>query len=83
MNLSEVMIALEEFGDERTKNTFFNHGAQEPLFGVKVGDLKKLTKKIKKDHDLSLQSVVTSCRLWLIHFVISISWYDGVGSPLG
>ena len=32
-----------------------NHGAKEPFFGVKVGDLKKILKKTKKNHELSLE----------------------------
>lgn len=36
MDLSEVLVALEPYGDERTKNTLLKHGAKEPIFGVKV-----------------------------------------------
>ncbi|MDP6944407.1 MAG: DNA alkylation repair protein [Myxococcota bacterium] len=54
MTLSEVMAFLSEHGDERTKATLMKHGAREPFFGVKVADLKKVVKKIKKDHSLSL-----------------------------
>jgi 3-methyladenine DNA glycosylase AlkD len=54
MTLDEIMKQLELMGSEQTKKTFFRHGAQEPLFGVKVGDLKKLVKYVKKDHDLAL-----------------------------
>ena len=54
MDLSAVLKELESYGDERTKNTFLKHGAQEPFFGVKVGDLKKILKKTKKNHALSL-----------------------------
>jgi len=54
MDLSAVLKELESYGDERTKNTFLKHGAQEPFFGVKVGDLKKILKKTKKNHVLSL-----------------------------
>ena len=54
MDLTEVLKELESYGDERTKNTHLKHGAQEPLFGVKVGDLKKILKKTKKNHELSL-----------------------------
>jgi len=32
-----------------------NHGVREPFFGVKIGDLKKLQKRIKKDHKLALE----------------------------
>lgn len=55
MTLQETMQALESLGTEQTRKTWANHGAQEPYFGVKVGDLKGLVKKIKKDHALSLQ----------------------------
>lgn len=54
MTVQEVMIQLENLGDTATKVTLMKHGAKEPLFGVKVGDLKKIVVKIKKDHDLSL-----------------------------
>ena len=55
MIFEEVMQQLKEFGNEQTKNTFLNHGATEPLFGVRVGDLKKVLKHIKKDHELALR----------------------------
>ncbi|TCZ78729.1 DNA alkylation repair protein [Paenibacillus albiflavus] len=54
MQLNEVMTQLEELGTEQTKKTFIRHGAKEPLFGVKVGDLKKLVKYVKKDQELAL-----------------------------
>ena len=55
MTLKEVMTQLEEFGNEGTKNTLIKHGAKEPFFGVKVADLKKIQKKVKKDHSLALE----------------------------
>ena len=55
MTAKEVLDQLEAFGDERTKNTLMNHGAREPLFGVKVSDLKKILKQTKKNHALSLE----------------------------
>jgi len=55
VTLEEVMMKLEELGTEQTKRTFMRHGAQEPLYGVKVGDLKKhLVKPVKKDQALAL-----------------------------
>lgn len=54
MNVKEVLSELASYADERTKNTHMKHGAQEPLFGVKVADLKKILKKTKKNHELSL-----------------------------
>ena len=55
MDFQEVMTELEAVGNEQTKKTLIKHGAREPFFGVKVSDLKKIVKKIKKDHNLSLE----------------------------
>lgn len=54
MNLYEMMEKLEEMGTEQTKKTFIRHGAKEPISGVKVGDLKKLVKFVKKNQSLAL-----------------------------
>lgn len=55
MTVQEILAELEKYGDERTKKTLMAHGAKEPFFGVKVGDLKKILKKTKKNHELSLE----------------------------
>jgi len=55
MTVNDILHQLKEFSDERTKKTFIIHGAREPLFSVKDGDLKKILKKTKKNHDLSLE----------------------------
>ncbi len=55
MTASEVMQALEMMGNPGTKKTLTRHGAKEPFFGVKIGDMKNLVKKIKKDHELALE----------------------------
>lgn len=55
MTVTEILNQLEEFGDEGTKKTLMKHGAKEPFFGVKVADLKKILKKSKKNHELSLE----------------------------
>ena len=59
MQIAELMKKLESLGSEQTKKTLLKHGAKEPFFGVKVGDLKPLQKAIKKDHSLSLQLFAT------------------------
>ncbi|MEF3302446.1 DNA alkylation repair protein [Paenibacillus sp. GYB003] len=51
--LREVMDKLEAMGSEQTKSTFLRHGAKEPLFGVKVGDLKKLVKEVKANQQVA------------------------------
>ena len=55
MNLSEVMQQLEALGSEQTRKTFCRHGAAEPLFGVKFGDLAKLQKRIKINQGLAAE----------------------------
>jgi 3-methyladenine DNA glycosylase AlkD len=53
MNSTEAMEQLEAFGSEQTRKTWCRHGAAEPMFGVKFGDLAKLQKRIKVDHALA------------------------------
>ena len=53
MTKDEVLKELEQYGNPSTKNTFLKHGAKEPFFGVKVGDMKKIQKKVKTDHKLA------------------------------
>lgn len=55
MTKQEVLKELEGYGDEQTKKTLSRHGAREPFYGVKVQDLKKILKKTKKNHELSLE----------------------------
>jgi 3-methyladenine DNA glycosylase AlkD len=55
LTYEEIMQKLEELGSEQTKKVYVNHGVKEPFFGVKIGDLKKLVKYVKKDHDLALR----------------------------
>jgi len=59
MTKDEVLLELKKYGSEQTKNTFIKHGAKEPLFGVKVQDLKKILKKEKRNHELSLELYAT------------------------
>ena len=59
MTVKDILKELEGYGSEQTKNTLMKHGAQEPFFGVKVQDLKKILKKTKKNHELSLELYAT------------------------
>lgn len=54
MTTTEVMAELARLGSEQTRKTYARHGAPDDLFGVKVGDMKVIQKKIKKDHELAL-----------------------------
>ncbi|MEJ8757184.1 DNA alkylation repair protein [Pontibacter sp. H259] len=51
--VEEVMQQLAGLGSPAIKNIYLKHGAKEPFFGVKVGDLKPIQKKLKKNYSLS------------------------------
>jgi 3-methyladenine DNA glycosylase AlkD len=53
MTVDEVMKELKAKGSESTKKLLLKHGMKEPFFGVKIGDMKVIQKKIKKDYALS------------------------------
>ncbi len=59
MTTKEILSELKEYGDEKTKSTYITLGAKEPVFGVKVQDLKKILKKTKKNHEISLELYAT------------------------
>lgn len=48
MTFDEIMAYLEEKGNDQTKKVLMKHGAREPFFGVKVGDLKPIQKRLRK-----------------------------------
>lgn len=55
MKLAELLDQLKAKGAASTKKTLMNHGAREPVYGVKIQDMKPLVKKVGKDHQLALQ----------------------------
>lgn len=55
MTLAEVMDELKEMGSESTVKIFSKHGAPGNMYGVKVADLKKIQKKVKKNNELALE----------------------------
>jgi 3-methyladenine DNA glycosylase AlkD len=59
MKLDEIMTALAAKGSASTKKTLLRHGAAEPLFGVRIGDLKPLVKQLKGQQELALQLYAT------------------------
>ncbi|WP_254411616.1 DNA alkylation repair protein [Dyadobacter diqingensis] len=52
--LKDVMNELASLGDESVVKMFKSHGAHEPLYGVKVSDMKKILKRNKNNHTLAL-----------------------------
>jgi 3-methyladenine DNA glycosylase AlkD len=54
MTLDEVMAELKKLGNEGIKRTWLRHGAKEPLFGVRIGDMKPIVKRARNDNALAL-----------------------------
>jgi len=56
MTVENVLETLKSLGSESTRKIFRNHGAPDNMYGVKVGDMKGIIKKLprKRDHELSL-----------------------------
>lgn len=52
---AEIVAELKKLGSESIKKILLKHGAREPFFGVKIEYLKKIQKRIKKDHALALE----------------------------
>jgi len=50
--VQDILAELQALGSESTRRIFVNHGAEPPLFGVKVGDLKPLVKRVRGQHEL-------------------------------
>jgi len=53
MTVQQIMTELEKLGSPATKKVLLQHGIREPFFGVKVGDMKPIQKKIKMDYQLA------------------------------
>jgi 3-methyladenine DNA glycosylase AlkD len=60
MDLNECIGILQSLSDPSTRKVYLNAGAKEPLFGVKMGDLRKLAKRIGIDHALALSLYASS-----------------------
>jgi 3-methyladenine DNA glycosylase AlkD len=58
-SVTSIMSELAALGSEQTKKVLLRHGVTEPFFGVKVGDMKPIVKRVKKNHELSLALFAT------------------------
>jgi len=54
MTAQEILDEIKPLGSDSYKRVIFKHGVQEPCYGVKIGDLQKIVKRIKKDYQLAL-----------------------------
>ena len=49
-----ILKELEPLGSESYARIMRNHGARDPIFGVKISELQKIRKRIKKNYQLAL-----------------------------
>lgn len=55
MTVKEILAQLKSLGDEARRKHNAKAGAPDNQFGVKLGDLRALAKKIKTDHEFALE----------------------------
>ena len=53
--VKDIMNELAMLATEQTLKTMRNHGAVEPIYGVRIGDMKPILKRHKNDHKLALE----------------------------
>jgi 3-methyladenine DNA glycosylase AlkD len=51
---ADILAELKPLGKESYKKILLNHGINEPVWGVSIENLKKIQKRIKRDHQLAL-----------------------------
>lgn len=54
MNLNDVLTRLESLGNEKTRTRYKKIGAGDNIFGVKLGDIRRIAAEIKSDHQLAV-----------------------------
>ncbi len=55
MTVKEILSKLESMGDDARRKHNVKAGAPDNQFGVKLGDVRALAKKLKSDHELGLE----------------------------
>src|SRR4051812_9142746 len=54
MTADAILKQIKSLGADSYKKVLLNHGIKEPVFGVKIEELKKIQKQVKKDYQLAL-----------------------------
>lgn len=55
MTAKQILTEMKSLGSESYKRMLMNnYGVKEPCFGVKIGDMKPIQKRIKMDYQLAL-----------------------------
>lgn len=56
---SAIVDELRALGSASIKKVLVKHGAREPFFGVKIGDMKPIERRLKPDYELALELYAT------------------------
>lgn len=59
LTVALTMKGLAAKGSETTKRIPLRHGTKEPYFGVKIGDMKPIARKMKGRQELALELYAT------------------------
>lgn len=59
MAAADILDELKAMGSPSTKKVLLTHGAREPFYGVKVGDLKSIQKREKGNQALAMELYAT------------------------
>lgn len=59
MEVEMILKELEALGSERTKKSYLQQGAHEPLFGVATGAMKPIAKKVKGNQKVAEELYAT------------------------
>jgi len=62
MTVKEVLAKLKSLGDDARRKHNVKAGAPDNQFGVQMGDIRAIAKKIKTDHELGLR-LWTTCNV--------------------
>jgi 3-methyladenine DNA glycosylase AlkD len=55
MTAAQILDALRQLGTDSYRRVLRKHGVPDPVYGVKIEELKKLQKRIKRDYRLALE----------------------------
>jgi hypothetical protein len=59
MTAREILEELQPLGSDGYKKVMSTYGVKEPFFGVKIGDMQPIRKRIRKDYQLALDLYAT------------------------
>ncbi|MGH9870739.1 MAG: DNA alkylation repair protein [Candidatus Polarisedimenticolia bacterium] len=53
--MKEILEQLRSVGKESYRKTLQRHGVPEPILGASIAEMKKIVKKVRRNHELALQ----------------------------